>query len=190
MTAAPSHVVVVGGTGMLSGLSIRLSQDRWRVSVLARHATDFARRQAHDRILGFDCDYGSADALDRALACVSARANSVRLAVAWIHSTAPAAARRVAEQFAGTGSPFRFLHVLGSAVADPAQPDRLAAWRERVTRGLSHIDYAQAVLGFVAENGRSRWLTDAEICAGVYEAARSARALSIVGTVTPWSARP
>jgi hypothetical protein len=47
-----------------------------------------------------------------------------------------------------------------------------------------------AVLGFVVENGQSRWLTDAEISDGVGRALESDDPVTIVGTVTPWSARP
>jgi hypothetical protein len=47
------------------------------------------------------------------------------------------------------------------------------------------------VLGFAIEpDGRSRWLTHDEISAGAAEALADARPLSIIGTVTPWSARP
>jgi hypothetical protein len=46
------------------------------------------------------------------------------------------------------------------------------------------------VLGFVVENGQARWLTDAEISIGVGQALESEAAVTIVGTVTPWSARP
>jgi len=189
MTSAPAHALVVGGTGMLSGLCLRLVQDGWDVSVVARHASTFAARAKHTGLVGFDCDYTDGDALDRVLDDVSMRPRPLRLVVAWIHSTAPDAARRIAARAVMPDAALRFLHVLGSAVADPARPERLDAWRNRVVSGLP-IDYAQAVLGFVVEGGRSRWLTNAEISDGVYQAAMSARGFSIVGTVAPWSVRP
>jgi len=189
MTTAPAHALVVGGTGMLSGLCHRLLRDGWDVSAVARHASAFAARMQQPALIGFDCDYTDDDALDCALDDVSTRARPFRLVVAWIHSTAPDAARRIAARVAAPEAAMRFVHVLGSAVADPARPDRLDAWRNRVASGLP-IDYAQAVLGFVVEGGRSRWLTNAEISDGVYQAAMSARGFSIVGTVAPWSVRP
>ncbi len=42
-----------------------------------------------------------------------------------------------------------------------------------------------AVLGFVVENAHSRWLTDAEISAGVGRALESDEPVTIVGMVTP-----
>jgi hypothetical protein len=46
------------------------------------------------------------------------------------------------------------------------------------------------VLGFVVESGTSRWLTNAEISAGVGHALESEEPVTIIGTVTPWAARP
>jgi hypothetical protein len=47
-----------------------------------------------------------------------------------------------------------------------------------------------AVLGFVVDNSQSRWLTNDEISTGVGRAMNSEDPVTIVGTVTPWSARP
>jgi hypothetical protein len=56
---------------------------------------------------------------------------------------------------------------------------------------LPRLYYRIVVLGFVVEpGGRSRWLTHDEISAGAAEALAGARPLSIIGAVTPWSARP
>jgi hypothetical protein len=60
---------------------------------------------------------------------------------------------------------------------------------EKTAEGLP-IDYQAVVLGFMLEGAKSRWLTNAEICDGVLAALQSERALSIVGTVEPWSAKP
>src|SRR5690606_3732421 len=52
------------------------------------------------------------------------------------------------------------------------------------------ILYREVIRGFVIDAGRSRWLTHREISQGVLEAIRADRPRSIVGTVTPWPARP
>ena len=47
------------------------------------------------------------------------------------------------------------------------------------------------MLGFVRQAGRSRWLTDDEICRGVLRAIGTVEPEPIVvGQVEPWSARP
>ncbi|HSY87570.1 MAG TPA: hypothetical protein VLA85_13465 [Verrucomicrobiae bacterium] len=56
---------------------------------------------------------------------------------------------------------------------------------------LPRLDYRIVVLGFVIEpDGRSRWLTHDEISAGTVKSLAGATPLSIIGAVTPWSARP
>ena len=93
--------------------------------------------------------------------------------------------RRFAEAVAPGG---RFVQVLGSAAGDPARADRLAAMA-KAARGLD-CAYQAVVLGFVIEGGGSRWLTNAEISAGVISAVESGVPFSAVGTLAPWSARP
>src|SRR5690606_4543804 len=106
------------------------------------------------------------------------------LAVAWFHTLKIAAPRLLAENVTG-----RLFQVLGSAVADPAHPDRLAR-AASVAEGLHDCRLRQVVLGFKDEAGRSRWLTNSEISEGVLDAVRTDRALTFIGQVEPWSARP
>lgn len=110
---------------------------------------------------------------------VVAAAGPFDRAVVWVHGHAPEAAGVVAEHVTGD-----YLHVLGSASADPSrQHDPHLALR-------GHAGYRQVVLGFHLSPSGSRWLTDAEISAGVLGALRSGSPRSVVGTVEPWVARP
>ena len=79
--------------------------------------------------------------------------------------------------------------VLGSATADPAHPHRLAS-AAIVADGLVDCRLRQVVLGFRVVGDRSRWLTNDEISAGVLDAVRNDRPLSVIGQVDPWAARP
>ncbi|MGH6910377.1 MAG: hypothetical protein ACREE0_07675 [Phenylobacterium sp.] len=170
------HILVVGGTGMLSGLVEALAGDGGRLSLLSRHASRFVG----DRFAAYDVDYYDEAAFIAALDA----AGPVDLAVAWFHTLKIAAPRRLAERMRG-----RLFQVLGSAAGDPSRPDRLAA-AVAVADGLPRCALRQVVLGFQVEDGRSRWLTDQEIFRGVLDAVRSDATLSVVGTVEPWSARP
>lgn len=172
------HVLVVGGTGMLSGLVEALAGDGGRLSLLSRRASQAAGEA------GFDCDYHDDVAFARALAAAVARSGPVELAVAWFRTLKIAAPRMLAEQVRG-----RMFQVLGSGAADPARPDRLKI-AAAVAGGMADCRLRQVVLGFVAEDAGSRWLTNAEISAGVLEAIRADRALSVIGQVEPWTARP
>jgi hypothetical protein len=170
------HILVVGGTGMLSGLVEALAGDGGRLSLLSRRASRFSR----DGVAGYDVDYYDESAFVAALDA----AGRVDLAVAWFHTLKIAAPRRLAERTQG-----RIFQVLGSATGDPSHPDRLLR-AAAIADGLPGCVLRQVVLGFQVEGGRSRWLTDEEISRGALEAVRSDADFSVVGTVEPWSARP
>jgi len=170
------HILVVGGTGMLSEMVEALAGDGGRLSLLSRRAS--AREG------GFDCDYHDPAAFGAALEAAIARSGPIDLAVAWFHTLKIPAPRMLAEQVRG-----RMFQVLGSAMADPAHPDRLDTAR-KVADGLPDCAVRQVVLGFQVETGGSRWLTHPEISQGVLEAVRADRPLTILGRTEPWSARP
>ncbi|MDO8802220.1 hypothetical protein [Phenylobacterium sp.] len=170
-----AHTLVVGGTGMLSGLCEALAGDGGRLSFLSRQAC------GPD---GFACDYYDPAAFTAALDAAVARAGPINLAVAWFHTLKIEAPRLLAERVEG-----RLFQVLGSAAADPSHPWRLET-AQRVAEDLPGCDLRQVVLGFKAEPTGSRWLTNNEISAGVLDAVRSDRPLTIIGQTKPWSAKP
>jgi len=173
------RVLIVGGSGMLAGLGRTLCERAERVSILARNEKRI--RAVSDAVEPLVCDYNDGVALAEALSLIEAP----DLVVAWIHGRAPQSRRAFAECLSAEG---RFVQVLGSALGDPAHPERLAEMA-KAADGLP-IDYQAVVLGFVVENGQSRWLSNDEISAGVLSAIDSEKAVSIVGTVEPWSAKP
>ncbi len=174
-----NHALIVGGSGMLAGLCRALAEHGTRVSVLARNEKRI--RAIAPSVEAVVCDYNDGTALAEVLGMIE----PPDLIVAWIHGRAPHARRALAECVAAEG---RFVQVLGSAHGDPSHPERLVEM-EQAVEGLP-IDYSAVVLGFVIEGGKSRWLTNDEISAGVLAALESAAPLSIVGTVEPWSAKP
>lgn len=132
-------------------------------------------------------DYHDTPALRAALEQAVRDHGPIEPAVCWIHGTAPEAPGVVA-QYTGTPErPGRFFHVLGSVAADPSRPD---PGRRAALERAGPILYREVIRGFVIDAGRSRWLTHREISQGVLEAIRADRPRSIVGTVTPWPARP
>jgi NAD(P)-dependent dehydrogenase (short-subunit alcohol dehydrogenase family) len=174
------HILVVGGTGMLSGLCEALAGDGGRLSLLARRASAWGGAAAGR----FDCDYYDEAAFASALDAAIAAGGPVDLAVTWIHTLKIAASRQVAQRTRG-----RMFQVLGSAAADPARPEALQLARA-VAEDLPDCELRHVVLGFKVEAGRSRWLTDAEISGGVFDAIQVDRPLSVIGQTEPWSLRP
>ena len=173
------RVLIVGGSGMLADLARTLCERADRVSILARNEKRI--RAVAPAVEPIVCDYNDGVALAEALSVIA----PPDLVIAWIHGRAPHARRALAECLVAEG---RFVQVLGSAHADPAHPERLLEMA-KAAEALP-IDYQSVVLGFVVENGASRWLSNAEISAGVLAALESERPVSVVGTVEPWSAKP
>lgn len=186
MTADAGHALVVGGTGMLADAVRTLAAQGWRVSVFAREAEAFA---AEAGVNGFNCDYHDEAAFLAALERAKAANGPIGLAVAWFHTLRIPAPRRLAEAVGGADRPGRYVQVVGSAMADPARPDRLA-FAASVVEGAPHCLLRQVVLGFQLEAGGARWLTNAEISQGVLEAISRDAPLSVIGVTEPWSARP
>jgi NAD(P)-dependent dehydrogenase (short-subunit alcohol dehydrogenase family) len=168
----PPHALVVGGSGMLAATCRALADQGWHVSVVGRDRAKLARAASdHPAITPISVDYRDCRRFRRALDDASDRHGPVELAVCWIRSSAPGALEIVADLLAHSG---RLLHVLGSAsMADAMDggslPDR-----------LGHR-YTRVILGGVTSGGAWRWLTDAEIDAGVRQALASRRSRSVVG---------
>lgn len=179
------HVLVVGGTGMLRGVVVDLARRGHVVSVVARGGERLTslERDGCGRVHGLPQDWHDTIALQRAVAESASRHGPITLAVVWIHSSAPEGPIAVARAVA---PPCRYVHVLGSSAGDPSRPDsgRRAGFEEL------GLEYREVILGFVVEGGRSRWLANDEIAAGVLRAVDDDMPRSVVGVIEPWSARP
>lgn len=106
-------------------------------------------------------------------------------ALAWLHQDS--LALELAGGLCLGGAFLRFVHVRSSVSRDPTRaPDDLPSR----FLALPRVTYQQVVLGFIIEREMSRWLTHSEICTGTLSAIDGGAELTIVGTVSPWSARP
>ncbi|MEM7245868.1 MAG: short-chain dehydrogenase [Acidobacteriota bacterium] len=181
------HALVVGGTGMLTGATIALGERATTVTAMARNVTRLKRLHAQVEAGGASyrpqaVDYRDAEALSHALSEVEAEHGPVDLVLGWFHDEE--SPRRLASSLTG---PVDVFHVLGSGAAGPGRDPRTD---HDAIRELPGVSYFPIVLGFQVQGGRSRWLTHDEIVAGCLEALDARTPLHVVGTVTPWSARP
>lgn len=186
------HAIVVGGTGMLRAATLGIAGRGFAVSVVARSARRLSAlvEEAASRggvVWPVCVDYRFADAFAYGLEAAVRTAGPPSLAVVWAHAVAPDAPLAVAQAIDDAGAPADFYHVLGSAVADPSAPndERVRAFRE-----FPRIAYHEVILGFVRQARASRWLTEAEISAGVLQAVDTGALQTVVGVVEPWEARP
>lgn len=192
LTRVAPHALMLGGTGMLAGVSLWLAEQGYSVSVVARGRPGLDRlaRQAGARggaVHPVTVDYREGDVLRSSLLAAITDRGPAELAVCWIHAAAPEAIWTVADVLGVGGRTARLIHVRGSASADPSVPDPAVAARMATLTGLS---YEVVALGYAVEAGASRWLTDDEIVAGVVGAIREPAPLTVVGVAEPWSSRP
>ncbi|WP_258109563.1 short-chain dehydrogenase [Alicyclobacillus sp. SP_1] len=181
------HVLVVGGTGMLKEVSLWLANQGHEVSVIARIHSPRWKSLLYDalsaaaRIHPVGTNYLNSNDLERCIQQAIRLRGPIELAVFWIHSDAPDAFQVIADEIdRNTKVPWRLFHVRGSTAHIEPNPPALPP----------NCGYREVVLGFICEDGGSRWLTHREICTGVIEAIQHDQERTIVGTVEPWEERP
>lgn len=162
----PGHVLVVGGTGMLTGLTEALAGRGHAVTVIARRHAALPAGAVQLAL-----DYRDDETLGAGLSRAARERGPIDLAVAWIHTNAPAAPATVAAAVAPGG---RLFQVFGTRV-----------WP--LDRAPAHVSYHQVLLGSVG----GRWLTNDEISSGVLAALDADQPLSVVGerNVAPEASR-
>jgi hypothetical protein len=178
--------LVVGGTGMLSAASEHLAAKFDEVAVLARQAKAFSMRSLKFR--PYSADWSALAAFLAALDDAVDRHGPFDTALVWCHDEPEGLPLQIAERLARAGGVRRYFHVLGSASAAPDRETDVARLQEKFDSVL-HGAWRRIVLGFVVENGSSRWLRNSEIAAGTIRAIDSDTGTTI-GTIRPWSLRP
>ncbi|KHD86247.1 SDR family NAD(P)-dependent oxidoreductase [Bacillus ginsengihumi] len=180
------HALVVGGTGMLSAVTIWLENNGYHVSVIARDVQRMekviAKSQRPSRITPVMVDYRNHNELRKRLSEVSEKHGAIDLVVAWIHSDAKHALHIINQVIAKSTHHWNLFHVLGSS-ADLLQFKQTSPHSE-------HCNYHQIQLGFVIEHNHSRWLSNKEISDGVIEAIKKGVPTYTVGVMEPWELRP
>lgn len=187
-----AHVLVVGGTGMLKKVALFLAAHDNIVSVIARSKSDLEELKAeaetaNGKILPIQLDYRDQEALTKELEAAISAHGPINLAVNWMHADAIGSAQCIAEILNSTSPVCRYFQVLPSIDGDAASD------HDYYNDPFSHFPkvlYRKIILGFIVEGGMSRWLTDAEISAGVIDALRNDRHDAVIGTLEPWEGRP
>ena len=162
------RALVVGGTGMLSGVVAELVRDGWQVVVPSRRYApiplDLPESAGDPQAIWIEADWSMpesfAERADRALG------GKAELLVAWVHDAyredvLAAVAPLLAEDAV-------VVEVRGAAAAQPHSG--------RPEPSLPEHDTQLVVLGFVRDGEGTRWLTHREISEGVLDAVRRALA--------------
>ncbi|TCT20367.1 hypothetical protein EDD68_11451 [Melghiribacillus thermohalophilus] len=180
------HALVVGGTGMLSDVTLWLVKKGYEVSVIGRRKERYhqlmQKAEHPERISSILVDYHHTDELrDKLMEAIDQR-GSFDLIIAWIHSTAKEAIPVImdAQSRSGRKRNFDFFHVKQSQ----------AYFTNHMPECLPICNYHEIFLGFKIDGGHSRWLTHREISEGVMDSVHHGREQTIVGQVEPWELHP
>jgi len=182
------HILIIGGSGMLASASVSLAKRCKSLTSIARttnsqSALDKRVSAVNPNHFLVQLDWNSSEFLGAISEHVK-KQGCPSLVVAWFHNDDLGSdlAHALSQQCTIEIDMFQ---ALGSSAADPSKaagstPHSLP----------DNIRHHRIVLGFKIENETSRWLTHSEICAGVISAIDQKSRTTIVGTVSPWSARP
>jgi hypothetical protein len=185
-----SHILIIGGTGMLKEASIALASTTTTLSSVARTKRSLS---ALDAALGdikvtrhqLQLDWSNPSDFTHSLSAHIQRVGAPSLVVAWLHDDDLGI--EVARCCSSAATQCDFFQVRGSAAASP---NASASSFSQAFEAIPGINFHQIILGFKRTPTGSRWLSNAEISAGVLQAVKEAASLSIVGVVEPWDAAP
>jgi NADPH:quinone reductase-like Zn-dependent oxidoreductase len=179
------HALVIGGTGMLSKVSIWLAANGYHVSVIGRNQEKMQRllssAESYSHMTPVLVDYTNNEELAKQLRQIQKLNGNIDLVVAWVHANGenviPCLTKCIsnAEQW-------KLFHVNGSS----AKLDNI----KKKMDVPKNVQYHQIQLGFILENGNSRWLLHDEISNGVIQAITEGEIKTIIGTIEPWDKRP
>lgn len=178
------HVLVIGGSGMLAKASCWLASHVEQVSVVGRSQHRLNRLvEMYPNVNPIAVDYYDHEQFRKKIRQSMADNGRFELVVAWIHNQEKQILGIVSEEIHRISKDsWQLYHILGSS---SNLQDILKEMNVE-----EPCEYHQIQLGFVIENGRSRWLTHEEISDGVIQGIQSRAKKHLVGTLTPWSRRP
>lgn len=180
------HALVAGGTGMLAGVSLWLLEKGYHVSVIARNPERMEqlieKTNFKNNLTPVLVDYRNSEELQAHVNAAIKKNGPIDLVVAWIHSDAPDALTVIINAINANREQWKLFHILGSS-ANIKKIKRTVP----VPHGCT---YYQVQLGFIIENGRSRWLTHEEIAGGVITAIQRKKPIYTIGQLEPWEQRP
>lgn len=184
MSLNNKHALIIGGTGMLKMASLAIVEQFENTTLIARnldrleHIATNTKNKTHLVSL----DYTNTHNLKNELKTITNKYSKFDLAIIWIHSTSAQAPYIAAKFVEGD-----YYHVLSSSYTDPSRDN---SQRLEKFKTYPNINYHEVILGFITDTNYPRWLNHSEISSGVVTAIKEKQKRFIVGSVSPWSARP
>lgn len=176
------HVLVIGGTGMLSTLCSTLADDGNIVSVIGRNEERHKRITYNtknvDNIESIIIDYNDHHGLEKLLRNSIQKYGPIDVVVSWMESEE--SFEFINNQIAEHTDSYQLFHIRGSR----------RYFENEIVELPDNAQYRKVFLGFILTERGSRWLANEEISMGVYEAMKLDVEQHIVGVIEPYELRP
>lgn len=174
-----AHALVIGGTGMLAEVCLYLAREGYCVSVIGRTQSKFERLQFEsppNSIFPIITNYDTHEVFQEIDQAIRDR-GVFDLIVSWTPNYSTL--EHICEMN-NSLEPFRLFHIKGSR----------RYFEDEIIQIPNKCHYRKVFLGFVIEEGASRWLTHKEIANGVIRQIRTDEKEGIIGQIEPYEARP
>ena len=176
------HALIIGGTGMLKGVSLWFMDRGYKVSVIGRSERkhlDLVQKAANPSLINrLMLDYNDHPLLEKGIREAIEKYGPIATVVSWTPSLSSLEIvnKVVSEQ----NSEWKLYQIKGSRRF--FEEDRLT-----ISDTCKH---RRIYLGFVREDHQSRWLSNTEIAEGVITSIEEDRTESIIGRLHPYEERP
>jgi NAD(P)-dependent dehydrogenase (short-subunit alcohol dehydrogenase family) len=180
------HALVIGGTGMLSKVTLWFVKEGYHVSVIGRNPKRMEQliSDAKDESLVTPLlvDYRLDDELKNQIKMAIKKNGEIDIVVAWIHSVGKNVLNIISEEISRSNHYWKLFHILGSS-------SNLEDVRKKINLSVNCL-YRQVQLGFIIEGTTSRWLTHEEISKGIIDSIKNDKVTNLIGVLEPWHMRP
>lgn len=176
------HVLVIGGSGMLSGVVKWLSEACYSVSVVGRTKKKMRNVLVHKNVKPIYVDYQNSINLNEAVKNHISVYGAFDVVVAWIHSSGKYVLHEVMRTITIHKNNIPLYHIIGSS-------SNLERVKNEASAPVNCI-YHQIQLGYISTASKNRWLTHKEISEGVIQAIKHQKRTFTIGTVDNWENRP
>jgi|SRR5690625_1645774 len=181
------HVLVFGGTGMLSKATAWIVEHATQTTVFGRNfkrLLQIKKNSSGNKLEVRELDYTNISALKDEIKYSFTQYGPIDMVVSWIHGTAPEAIPTIKQQISQLQNKhWTFLHVKGSS----SNLDSIVSKEKTHSEQYS---IKEVRLGFIYNDTFSRWLTNEEISNGVIQAIKNEKQITTIGTLYPWEKRP
>ncbi|MEK4487295.1 hypothetical protein MHH81_17360 [Psychrobacillus sp. FSL H8-0484] len=171
------HICIIGGSGMLAGVTKWYADNDYIVSVVARNEEKMNRMKNAcsnpENIRGIYVDYRDSTKLEESLQQNINRYGPFSEAVVWVHSDGLNALITVFELLEEKTAVW---HIIGSK----GNAQNL----QKQYYSTKDIQYNLIQLGFLRVNNSQRWLTNKEIADGVIYSIRSGDSYNLIGEIS------